>query len=199
MRAATSRGTTASNRQAMSKSKSKSRAHRRRAADLSLYRPNVGIALFNPQGAVWLGQRADVLDIDEPPGDCLWQMPQGGVDAGEDVISAAHRELEEETGARSVELITITPGWLVYDFPAGFSKKGKIGQRQKWAAMLFRGDDAEIDLLAHDADDPEFIDWRWGELEEAPDLIVPFKRDVYCEVVDAFKPLRDFIRSKTIK
>lgn len=157
------------------------------------YRPNVGVALFNRDGKVWYGRRAgDFASLSEPAGEYLWQMPQGGVDEGEDYLAAAFRELEEETGIVSARLLTITPGWLAYDFPAGYRKKHWIGQRQKWAAMLFEGDESEIDLV-HEGKQ-EFDAWRWGELEEAPSLIVPFKRGIYEELMAAFVPLRDFLR-----
>lgn len=157
------------------------------------YRPNVGIVLFRPDGKVWYGRRAgEQGEIEKVLSPHLWQMPQGGVDNGEDIVAAAFRELEEETGVTSAKLLTITPGWLAYDFPKGYKKKGWRGQRQKWAAMLFEGEDSEFDLV-HDGKQ-EFDDWRWGELEEAPSLIVPFKRKVYKELMTAFIPLRDFLR-----
>lgn len=157
------------------------------------YRPNVGVVLFNRAGEVWYGRRAsDFASLNEP-GAYLWQMPQGGVDEGEDYVAAAFRELEEETGVVTARLLTITPGWLAYDFPAGYKKKHWIGQRQKWAAMLFEGEESEFDLV-HDGKQ-EFDDWRWGELEEAPSLIVPFKRGIYEELMAAFVPLRNFIRT----
>ena len=162
------------------------------------YRPNVGVVLFNPDGRVWYGRRvvnSDVLDLGPENKDksWTWQMPQGGVDEGEDIETAAFRELKEETGVTSARLLMITPGWLAYDFPPQYKKKKWRGQRQKWAAMIFTGDESEIDL---DTDDhQEFDDWRWGELEDAPSLIVPFKRPVYEELVAGFAPLRDFIRA----
>ncbi len=158
------------------------------------YRPNVGVVLFNREARVWYGRRvgdfAEISDGDAPQ---RWQMPQGGIDQGEDIIAAAFRELKEETGVSSARLLTITPGWLAYDFPAGYKKNKWKGQRQKWAAMLFEGEDSEIDLEADDHQ--EFDDWRWGELEDAPSLIVPFKRHIYQELMTAFTPLRDFLRS----
>lgn len=156
------------------------------------YRPNVGILLFNRQGEVWYGRRILKETLDARALDPFrWQMPQGGIDKGEDIIDAARRELEEETGITSATLLFVTPGWLSYDFPPEYKKKKWRGQRQKWAVMLFTGDDTEFRL---DADDhQEFDDWRWGSLEEAPSLIVPFKRKVYKELVSAAKPLRDFI------
>jgi len=162
---------------------------------LARYRPNIGVALFHRDGRVWFGRRVSgFADLGEGPDQWRWQMPQGGIDAGEEIEAAAFRELEEETGVASARLIALTPGWIAYDFPAGYKKKNWIGQRQKWAAMLFEGDDSEIDLEADDTQ--EFDDWRWGELEDAPDLIVPFKRQVYAEMVRGFLPLRDFLRDQ---
>ena len=152
---------------------------------LKRFRPNVGVVLFNAQGQVWYGRRVgDFSSLGEAPDLYRWQMPQGGVDPEEDIAAAAFRELKEETGVSSATLLCVTPGWLAYEFPADYKKKNWKGQRQKWAAMIFTGDDDEVD---HEADDnQEFDDWRWGELEEAPSLIVPFKRGVYDEVVRAF-------------
>ena len=166
---------------------------------LEQYRPNVGVALFNADGRVFFGRRAalssSVTADRNRTSEWRWQMPQGGVDPGEDIIDAAYRELKEETGVSSARLLTVTPGWLAYKFPEGYRKRNWIGQRQKWAAMLFEGDEAEINLNADDHQ--EFDEWRWGELEEAPSLIVPFKRSVYKELMAAFVPLRDFIREGT--
>lgn len=159
------------------------------------FRPNVGIVLFNAKGQVWFGRR--VIEGGDAAGRSeryRWQMPQGGVDAEEDIDAAAYRELKEETGVSSATLLCISAGWLAYRFPAEEKKKNWKGQRQKWAAMLFTGEDSEIDLEADDHQ--EFDDWRWGELEEAPSLIVPFKRPVYEDVVEGLKPLRDFLRAR---
>jgi putative (di)nucleoside polyphosphate hydrolase len=150
--------------------------------DLSGHRPNVGIVLFNTAGQVWLGRRAGT------PGPYNWQFPQGGVDEGEDLYPAALRELEEETGVTSVELIAQSEGWIVYDFPpevvASGGGRGWKGQKQAWFALRFTGDEAEIRLDAHKK--PEFDAWRWGNLAEAPDLVVPFKRNAYEAVVRCF-------------
>jgi putative (di)nucleoside polyphosphate hydrolase len=159
------------------------------------YRPNVGVVLFNPKGGVFIGRRVGDFGLaGETPGLLGWQFPQGGIDPHEDIAAAAFRELKEETGVISAHLLVLTPGWLAYDFPPKYAKRGWRGQRQKWAAMLFEGEDGEIDLEADDHQ--EFDAWRWAELEEAPSLIVPFKRAVYAEIVSAFAPLRDFIRAK---
>ncbi|MEL7485965.1 MAG: RNA pyrophosphohydrolase [Pseudomonadota bacterium] len=160
---------------------------------LSRYRPNVGVMLFNARGQIWLGRRVgDFADLGEGPDQWRWQMPQGGIDDGETAAEAARRELKEETGASSARLLTLTPGWMIYDFPRGYKKKNWKGQRQKWAAMLFEGDETEIDLEADDHQ--EFDAWRWADLEETPDLIVPFKRQVYLSLVECMAPLRDFVR-----
>ncbi len=155
------------------------------AADFPHHRPNVGVVLFHPDGRVWYGRRA------QTPGPHNWQFPQGGVDPGEDLEAAARRELAEETGVVSAELIARTEGWIVYDFPAdyGGSKqaRGFKGQKQVWFAFRFTGDEAEIDLEAHG--EIEFDAWRWGDLADAPDLIVPFKRAAYEQVVAAFSRL----------
>ena len=150
--------------------------------ELTAYRPNVGVVLFHPDGRVWLGRR---INTPEPYN---WQFPQGGVDDGEDLYAAALRELAEETGVITTTLLGRTDGWLAYDFPPGHNgskiAKGWKGQRQVWFALRFDGDDSEIDLLGHGH--PEFDGWRWGALTEAPRLVVPFKRETYEAVVQAF-------------
>ena len=160
---------------------------------LDKFRPNVGICLFNKHGQIWLGHRVDT------DSDYAWQMPQGGMDAGESAQEAAFRELYEETGVKSVHLLTSTPGWLIYEFPENYRNRKKrkwLGQRQKWFAMLFHGDDSEVDLTAHE--EQEFSDWRWGDLSEIPDLIIPFKAGVYAELVVAFQPLSDWLRKTNL-
>jgi putative (di)nucleoside polyphosphate hydrolase len=117
-----------------------------------------------------------------------WQFPQGGVDDGEELETAARRELREETGVASVTLLGRTQDWLAYDFPPGWSgskaQKGWKGQKQVWFAYRFEGSDNEVNLSCHPP--PEFDAWRWADLEEAPAAVVPFKRATYEHVVKVF-------------
>jgi putative (di)nucleoside polyphosphate hydrolase len=149
--------------------------------DLTRHRPNVGVVLFRPDGQVWVGRRSS--GVRDP---YCWQFPQGGVDGDEDLYAAARRELAEETGVTSASLLGRTTEWLTYDFPpeAKRHKEGWIGQKQIWFALRFEGAETEIDLSRQHP--PEFDGWRWVTLEETPELIVPFKRKVYEEVVRAF-------------
>jgi putative (di)nucleoside polyphosphate hydrolase len=152
------------------------------SGDLEHYRPNVGVVLFHPDGRVWLGKRAAT------PGPWCWQFPQGGVDPGEDLEAAARRELAEETGATSASLLARTEGWVAYDFPEGHARtkaaRGWKGQKQVWFALRFDGEDTEFDLAAHPP--AEFEDWRWAYLDEAVELVVPFKRQAYEAMARAF-------------
>ncbi len=164
------------------------------------YRENVGVALFDDQGRVWLGRRsASAHEPNLSGGPWLWQMPQGGVDPGERPGAAAMRELAEETGVAQAELIGQAPDWTRYDFPPEVrdqpGAKGFCGQRQLWFAFRFLGEDDEFVL---DGPDQEFDAWRWAELEETPDLVVPFKREVYAQVVRWFAPFVQRIRAGTL-
>lgn len=156
------------------------------------YRPCVGIMVVNRSGLVWLGCRADAINEAEGRG-AWWQMPQGGIDEGEDPKAAARRELYEETGIRSVEFIAELPGWLNYDLPPDLVGKawgGRYrGQKQKWFAMRFGGTDGEVNIIPPAGHNAEFVAWKWAPLSEAMALIVPFKREVYRSVVEAFQPL----------
>lgn len=147
------------------------------------YRRGVGIVLLNGNDQVFVAQR---LDNPEP----AWQMPQGGIDKGEEPLAAAWRELYEETGVKSAVLLEETPGWLRYDLPRELVPniwKGQYrGQKQKWFAFRFSGNDSEIDI---NGEHPEFSAWRWAELKQTPDFIVGFKRPLYEQVVKAFEHL----------
>jgi putative (di)nucleoside polyphosphate hydrolase len=155
------------------------------------YRPCVGIAMFNKDGLVFIGDRSGGGPEHES-GEYSWQMPQGGIDDGESPYEAALRELYEETNVRSVSMLAEAPDWLSYDLPADIADtawKGRYrGQTQKWFALRHEGDDAEIDVDAPGGGEhrAEFRDWRWARLETTPDLIIPFKRKVYEGVVEAF-------------
>jgi putative (di)nucleoside polyphosphate hydrolase len=156
------------------------------------YRPCVGIMVLNEAGRVWVGQRADTPGDAEGRGS-WWQMPQGGIDENEEPRAAALRELREETAIKSVEILAETPGWLTYDLPphlVGIAWGGRYrGQRQKWFAVRFSGQESEIDIGLPGAQHAEFIAWRWCAPADLPAAIVPFKRKVYAEVVRIFAPL----------
>lgn len=165
------------------------------------YRDCVGIAVFNAEGLVFVGRRKPAGNPEHTSvADSPWQMPQGGIDKGETPIEAAWRELFEETSIRAAELIAEAPEWIYYDLPdeaLGVALKGKYrGQRQRWFAFRFTGADSDIDVHtpgggAHPA---EFDQWRWEQLEALPDLIVPFKRDAYLQVVAAFRDVPAGVR-----
>ncbi|WP_420563738.1 RNA pyrophosphohydrolase [Thalassobaculum sp.] len=149
-------------------------------SDLPL-RPCVGIVLFNDEGRIFVGKRIGIADA--------WQMPQGGIDAGETPREAGLRELEEEIGTTAVELVAETADWIAYEFPADLP--GKIrekwrGQTQKWLACRFTGTAADIDLQT---EHPEFDDWKWVDIASVVELIVPFKRATYEAVVAELGPV----------
>lgn len=156
------------------------------------YRPCVGIMVLNAAGQIWVGQRADTPGDSEGRG-IWWQMPQGGIDENEDPKLAALRELQEETAIKNVEIIGETPNWLTYDLPShliGVAWGGRYrGQRQKWFAARFLGEDSEVDLGVPGTLHAEFTAWRWCPADELSAVIVPFKRDVYVEVLRTFRPL----------
>ncbi len=149
------------------------------------YRKGVGIILVNPANLVFVGRRLDQIGRD---GEHAWQMPQGGIDEGEDPRQTAFRELEEETGVKNAEFVAETDGWLAYDLPdnlVGHVWRGKYrGQKQKWFLMKHLGSDEEINI---DTEIPEFREWKWESFHAMPDLVVPFKRDLYLQIIDAFE------------
>ncbi|MBR0674330.1 RNA pyrophosphohydrolase [Neoroseomonas soli] len=150
------------------------------------YRDNVGAVLFNDAGLILVARRADLPNAEGAPGG--WQLPQGGMDEGEDPAIAVFRELEEEIGTARAEILAEHPRWLTYDLPehlVGKALGGRYrGQRQKWFALRFRGTDADIrlDLDPH----PEFDAWRWARLGELPGLAVAFKRAIYEDLAREF-------------
>ena len=150
--------------------------------DLPLRR-GVGIVVLNKDDKVFVAKR-----IDNPKN--FWQMPQGGVDKDEDYLSAAYRELEEETSIKSVELISELDGLITYDLPdhlLGIIWKGRYkGQTQKWYLMRFTGNEEEINIKTKH---PEFLEWKWVELDQITDLVVKFKLELYKEVKDKVKKI----------
>jgi putative (di)nucleoside polyphosphate hydrolase len=150
------------------------------------YRPNVGAVLFNRDGRIFVARRANFPNAEGPPGG--WQLPQGGIDAAEDPRVAIFRELGEEIGTEKAEIIGEHPDWLQYDLPPeliGKALGGKYrGQRQRWFALRFTGEDSDIrlDLDPH----PEFDAWRWEDLANLPSLAVGFKRDIYAALATSF-------------
>ncbi len=164
-----------------------------RAEDLP-YRPCVGVMVLNRDGLVWAGRRIAEGNSEYDGSPQLWQMPQGGIDKGEDPLPAAYRELYEETGMKTVTLLAQSRDWINYDLPAhliGIGLKGRYrGQTQRWFAFRFEGDESEIAINpppgGHDA---EFDAWEWKPMADLPGLIVPFKRTVYDQVVAEFRHL----------
>jgi putative (di)nucleoside polyphosphate hydrolase len=146
-----------------------------------LYRAGVGIMLLNRDNMVFVAQRLDNIGA--------WQMPQGGIDKGENPRDALWRELMEEVGTGKAEILDESPDWYSYDLPADLQARlwgGKYkGQRQKWFVLRFTGVDADINIRAHHP--PEFSEWKWASHLELPDMIVPFKRDLYRRLLLDFK------------
>ena len=146
------------------------------------YRPCVGIFLLNNDGLVFAGRRIDSRAE-------AWQMPQGGIDAGESPLQACMREMREEIGTNTAELVSQHDDWLYYDIPLPLADRlwqGRYkGQKQKWMALRFTGDDSDINIAT---EEPEFCEWKWLSPHDLVDLAVPFKRDVYQNVLAAFAP-----------
>ena len=151
------------------------------------YRPCVGIMLINRDGLVWVGNRIQTVDTGS---DLTWQMPQGGIDEGETPETAAFRELHEETGTDNAEILAESADWLQYDLPdhlIGKALKGRFrGQTQKWYAMRFLGTDSEFDITRHHQQ--EFSEWAWMPIEKLPEIVVPFKVEIYRQLVAEFAP-----------
>ena len=151
------------------------------------YRPNVGLMIINPAGKVWLGERTNSEKFKYKK-----QMPQGGIDSGEDITQAAYRELWEETGLTKdkVKLIHISDRWYSYRFfkPISFGKIQFIGQSQKWFLFLYSGDDSDFNLQVH-PEEIEFASFDWHDINDIIPHVVPFKRDVYRKVIHEFKPI----------
>ncbi len=147
------------------------------------YRMGVGIMLADAQGRIFIAKRIDMISE-------AWQMPQGGIDPGETPTEAARRELKEEIGTDKARILHESEAWYDYDLPSELIARiwgGKYrGQRQKWFLMRFLGKDSDINL---DTEEPEFTQWKWVEPRELPNLIVPFKQDLYRRLVDDFSPL----------
>jgi putative (di)nucleoside polyphosphate hydrolase len=158
------------------------------------YRIGVGILLIDRRGLVWTGRRRPKwagTHTGLGQGH-IWQLPQGGLQPGEDPLDAAYRELEEETGIRSADLVAELNTWTTYDLPPeliGVALKGRYrGQRQRWFAMRFFGDDSEIDIGPRNGCKAEFDRWRWRPVGELPELAIPYKRALYSELSRVFGP-----------
>ena len=149
------------------------------------YRPCVGLMVLNREGKIFVGKRIDQT-IES------WQMPQGGIDPGEEPSETALRELGEEIGTTKVEFLREHPEWLTYDLPpqlVGVAWEGRYrGQKLKWFAVRFVGTDADINLKT---EHPEFSDWKWAAIGDLLGLIVPFKREIYAKVIAAFSDLAE--------
>jgi len=163
-------------------------------ADDLPYRPCAGIMVLNDKGLVWAGRRISQGNSEFDGSPQLWQMPQGGIDEGEAPLAAAIRELYEETGMETVTLLAEARDWIHYDLPPqliGIGLRGKYrGQAQKWFAFRFDGDESEIQINPPPgSNEAEFDAWDWKPMDTLPELIVPFKRSVYEQVVEQFRHL----------
>jgi len=168
-------------------------------------RPCVGIALFNRQGQVWVGRRLRKSRSLAREAEGLWQLPQGGIEAGEEPLAAARRELWEETGVQSAEMLAEMRDWLSYELPAAWlaGKQGKKplggryrGQKQKWFAFLLTGDDSEITINPPPAgNETEFDAWEWRDLAAIAEHIIAFKRAIYQQIAAEFAPIAAKLRS----
>ncbi len=154
------------------------------------YRLGVGFVLLNPKGQVFVAQRIDT------PG--AWQMPQGGIDANEDPLHTVFREMEEEIGTCKASYLAETKGWIHYDLPMDIADKvwkGRYrGQKQKWYLMAFEGTDSDINIAAHH---PEFDQWKWTDFDTLVHLIVDFKRPLYEQIVEQFRPQVQLFQEET--
>ena len=154
-----------------------------RGDDFAAYRPGVGVMLLNPDGFVFVGHR-----IRMPPHMSKWQMPQGGIDTGETPRQAALRELREEIGTGRADILAESRDWLYHDVPDEIAHGimgGRFrGNRQKWFAMRLTGSDADINLAA---EHPEFDAWKWVKPEQLPELVVPFMRRLYLDILAEFR------------
>ena len=153
--------------------------------ELLPYRRGVGAVLFNKDGLVFAGRRIGIHSD-------AWQMPQGGIDEGEMPEQAVMRELEEETGTNNAKVVAESHDWFFYDLPdnlINITWGGRFrGQTQKWFALKFIGSDEEIDISAHEK--PEFLEWRWMEIYDLLDYIVPFKQQLYKNIIFEFNELQ---------
>ncbi len=147
------------------------------------YRAGVGIMLLNNNNQVFVGKRIDTMSE-------AWQMPQGGIDEGEDAQTAALREMWEEIGTDKATIIAESKDWYNYDLPEHLIPKlwgGRFrGQQQKWFCLRFLGNDSDINIAT---EHPEFCQWQWVEMESLPDIIVPFKRELYQAIINEFLPI----------